>query len=68
MIQIIINLVEFFQNLGLIPTQREQMPQKVLLMLTKSVFENIKCGINWSSSKLLLFKYYVSELGGGGGS
>ena len=32
MIQIIIKLIEFFQNLGLIPSQRDQMPQKSSLL------------------------------------
>ena len=65
MIQIIIKLIEFFLNPGLIPSQRDQMHQKVFLLLTKSMFENIKRGIKWRQAGRLLFKYYISELGWG---
>ena len=49
--QINIKLIEFLQNIGLIPSPRDHMPKNILLMLTKSVFENIKRGINWALSK-----------------
>ena len=42
MMQIIIKLIEFFLNPGLIPTQRDLMHPKIFLMLTQSRFENIK--------------------------
>ena len=42
MIKIIIKLIEFFLNSGLIPSQKDQMPQKIFPMLTKIMFENIK--------------------------
>ena len=35
-------------------------------MLTKSVFENIKSGINGRGVSRLLFKYYIRNLGGWG--
>ena len=48
MMQIIIKLKEFFLNPGLIPSQRDQMPQKFFPLLTKSMFENLKRGIKLS--------------------
>ena len=33
--------IEFFLKPGLIPSQRDQLPQKIFLMLTKSVFDNL---------------------------
>ena len=42
MIKIIIKLIEFFLNSGLIPSQKDKMPQKIFPMLTKIMFENIK--------------------------
>ena len=48
MIIIIINLTEIFLNPGLIPSHRDQMSHKIFLMLIKSLFETIKCGINGS--------------------
>ena len=45
MIIIIINLTEIFLNPGLIPSHRDQLSQKILLMMIKSLFETIKCGI-----------------------
>ena len=50
-IQIIIKLKEFFLNPALILSQRDQMPQQIFPMLTKSMFQNIKQGIKWSSVK-----------------
>ena len=33
-------------------------------MLTKSMFENIKCGINCRRASPFLLKYYISKIGG----
>ena len=59
MIQIIIKLIEFFLNPGLIPSQRDQMPQKLSLIFIKSMLENIKWCINARRASCLLSKYYV---------
>ena len=59
MIQIIIKLIEFFLNPGLIPSQRDQMSQKLSLIFIKSMLENIKWGINVCRASCLLSKYYV---------
>ena len=40
--------MEFFLNPGQIPLQRDQISQKILPRLIKSMFENIKWGINVS--------------------
>ena len=48
---IIIKLIEFFLIPGIIPSQKFKMHQKIFLILTKSMFKNIKHGIKWSSSK-----------------
>ena len=66
MLQIIIKLIDFFLDPRLIPSKRDQMHQKVFLLLTKSIFENIKCGIKWRQAGPLLFKYYISKLRGVG--
>ena len=63
--QIIIKLIEFFLNPRLIPSQRDPMSQKIFLILITSVFENTKCGINGRQASHLLFKYNVSNWGGG---
>ena len=47
---IIIKLIEFFLVPGIIPSQKYRMHKKIFLMLTKSIFENIKRGKKWSSS------------------
>ena len=59
MIQIIIKLIEFFLNPGLIPSQRDQMPQKLSLIFIKSMLENIKWCINVRRASCLLSKYCV---------
>ena len=59
MIQIIIKLIEFFLNPGLIPSQRDQMSQKLSLIFIKSMLENIKWCINVRRASCLLSKYYV---------
>ena len=60
MIKIIIKLIEFFLNSGLIPSQKDQMPQKIFPMLTKIMFENIKCDkINFGPKKNLGLKKIV---------
>ena len=59
MIQIIIKLIEFFLNPGLIPSQRDQMSQKLSLIFIKSMLENIKWCINVRRAICLLSKYYV---------
>ena len=59
MIQIIIKLIEFFLNPGLIPSQRDQMPQKLSLIFIKSMMENIKWCINARRASCLLSKYCV---------
>ena len=59
MIQIIIKLIEFFLNPGLIPSQRDQMSQKLSLIFIKSMLENIKWCINVCRASCLLSKYYV---------
>ena len=59
MIQIIIQLIEFFLNPGLIPSQRDQMSQKLSLIFIKSMLENIKWCINVRRASCLLSKYYV---------
>ena len=41
------------------------MPQNILLMLTKSVFENIKRGINWASSKSRSIQVLRQQIWGG---
>ena len=43
------------------------MPQNILLMLTKSVFENIKRGINWASSKSRSIQVLRQQIWGGWG-
>ena len=48
---IIIKLIEFFLNPGKITSKKDQMHQKFFLMLTNSMFENIKRGKKWSLSK-----------------
>ena len=63
--KIIIKLIEFFLNPGLIPSQRDLMPQKIFLIKTKGMFENAKHFINGNRASRLLFKYYISKLGGG---
>ena len=59
MIQIIIKLIEFFLNPGLIPSQRDQMPQKLSLIFIKSMLENIKWCINVRRASCLLSKYCI---------
>ena len=59
MIQIIIKLIEFSLNPGLIPSQRDQMSQKLSLIFIKSMLENIKWCINVRRASCLLSKYYV---------
>ena len=39
---------------------------KIFLRFIKCMFENIKCGINCYRASPLLFKYYITKLGGGG--
>ena len=53
MIKIIIKLIEFFLNPGLFPSQGDQMPQKVFLILTKSMFENTERYIKVIHQKVL---------------
>ena len=48
--------------------QRDQMPQEIFLNLTKSMFENIKCGIKWSSSKSPSIQLSCQKIKGWGGS
>ena len=57
--------MDFFLNPGQIPLQRDQMSQKILLRLIKSMFENIKFSINCCLDSRLLFKYYISNKDGG---
>ena len=59
MIQIIIKLIEFFLNPGLIPSQRDQMSQKISPIFIKNMLENIKWCINVRRASCLLSKYYV---------
>ena len=42
MIQIIIKQIEFFVNPELIPSQRNEVSQKIFLLFIKNLFENIK--------------------------
>ena len=42
MIQIIIKQIEFFVNPELIPSERNEMSQKIFLVFIKNMFENIK--------------------------
>ena len=53
--QTIIRLIEFFLNHGLIPSQKDQMHQKIVIMLTKSIFENIKRGKKGHRASRFLF-------------
>ena len=53
-----------FLNSGPIPLQRDQMFKKIFIMLLKSIFENIKSGINGCQASHPLLKYYVSKFGG----
>ena len=41
------------------------MTKNIFLVLIRNRFENLKHGINGCQGSLLLFKYYVSKLGGG---
>ena len=66
MIKIIIKLIEFFLNSGLIPSQKDQMPQKIFPMLTKIMFENIKRDIKLSSSMSTSIKVLHQQIGGEG--
>ena len=67
MIQIIINLIEFFLNPGKIPSQKDQMHQKIFIMLTKSMFENGKRGKKYLSSKLPSIQVLHQQIKGGWG-
>ena len=65
MIKMIIKLIKFFLNSGLIPSQKDQMPQKIFPMLTKIMFENIKCDIKLSSCMSTSIKVLHQQIGGG---
>ena len=66
MIKIIIKLIEFFLNSGLIPSQKDQMPQKIFPMLTKIMFENIKRDIKLLSSMSTSIPVLHQQIRGGG--
>ena len=51
-------------NPGLIPSQRDQMSKKIFLILIKSIFQTLKRWKNSHGASCLLFKYYISVLGG----
>ena len=63
--QIIIKLIEFSLNLGLIPSQRDQMPQN-LPCINKKRVQEYKTWRKIVIESRLIFKYYISKLGGGG--
>ena len=67
MIKIIIKLIEFFLNSGLIPSQKDQMPQKIFPMLTKIMFENIKRDIKLLFSMSTSIQVLHQQIRGGGG-
>ena len=66
MIKIIIKLIEFFLKSVIIRSQREQMPQKVYPMLTKSMFKNIKRCTKFSSSMLTSIQVLHQQIRGEG--
>ena len=68
MIKIIIKLIEFFLNSGLIPSQKDQMPQKIFPMLTKIMFENIKREIKLLFSMSTSIQVIHQQIRGGFGS
>ena len=51
-------------NPGLIPSQKDQMSKKIFLILIKSMFKTLKRWKNRHGASCLLFKYYISVLGG----